>query len=316
VALICREINRAMGMICLYGGMTWSYFQGFRQHASYRKGMSSRERWAMMGKSPSDDLTRQFIEGRRFPTSAGGIEHQVSRWNYSAAEDMRNDRLLDDKWRQWRRAFEAEVERRRPRWQAILEPLRDEPSDFNLTFFDHRGRPFPASRGRSADEVVDGTTVAYLKWRLDRAAHRHRCLWDERDAASASKEDPAVTPWLPRNGYSVRWRHSYGGLVVQPEVKRDGDPTIYGSPEEKQKVLDAQMEALRTKGEPPCWNCDNSDPSQDEAFYLRYATRAQKSPETPVKIPAFFKRKRRTLAESGYARRAHKRALQYRNRKT
>lgn len=253
--------------------------------------MGSRERWAMMGKAPSDDLSRQFIEGRPFPVSSGGIEHQTSRWNYSAAEDDRNDRLLEDKWRQWRRAFEAEVERRRPRWQDILEPLSHEPSDFNLTFFDHRGRLFPASRGRSADEVVDHTTVAYIKWRLDRAAHRHRCLWDERDAASASKEDPSVTPWLPRNGYSIRWRQSYGGLVVQPEIKRDGDPTIYGSPEEKQKALDAQMDALRANGEPTCWNCDNSDPSQDEAFYLRCAARPQKSPGPLHKSPVFRNRK-------------------------
>jgi hypothetical protein len=44
-----------------------------------------------------------------------GFAHEVGMWNYSAREDARNERILDAKWRQWRREFEAELLRRRPR---------------------------------------------------------------------------------------------------------------------------------------------------------------------------------------------------------
>ena len=32
-------------------------------------------------------------------------------WNYTDAEDLRNERLLDKRWRAWRRDFEAQVRR-------------------------------------------------------------------------------------------------------------------------------------------------------------------------------------------------------------
>ena len=158
---------------------------------------------------------------------------------------MRNQRLLDNKWRAWRRSFEAEVRMRRPRWEQILDAQQERfATGFNLSFFDHRDRPFPAQPGRNAEDVFDSTIVSYVKWRLDRAAHRHRYLCEERANASRFRaEAPDVTPWLPRNGYSVRWRKSFGGLIAVPEVRyeHDNDTTIYGSPEEKNAVLAEQV---------------------------------------------------------------------------
>ncbi len=72
-------------------------------------------------------------------------------------------------------------------------------------------------------------------------AHRHRYMCEERANASVSDEDKRVTPWVNRDGYKIRWRNYYGGMVCEPEVQYDGDPTIYGSPEEQNKVLEMQV---------------------------------------------------------------------------
>ena len=62
------------------------------------------------------------------------------------------------------------------RWKNILDPPAATASSFNLTFLDHKGRPFAAALGRTEEEVAEKTVVKYLKWRLDRAAHRHRAI--------------------------------------------------------------------------------------------------------------------------------------------
>jgi len=80
---------------------------GYRTHPNYRKGMGDKERWAMMGKSGRRDPTRSLIEGHEFDKTAGGIAHQINSWNYSKAEEERNELLLDQKWRRWRREFES-----------------------------------------------------------------------------------------------------------------------------------------------------------------------------------------------------------------
>ena len=73
--------------------------------------------------------------------SAGGVQHEINSWNYSDAEDERNERLLDKRWRAWRRDFEAQVRRHRPRWLNILDPPASQPWDFNVSFVDHHGPP-------------------------------------------------------------------------------------------------------------------------------------------------------------------------------
>ena len=62
------------------------------------------------------------------------------------------------------------------RWKNILDPPAATASTFNLTFLDHKGRPFAGALGRTEEEVAEKTVVKYLKWRLDRAAHRHRAI--------------------------------------------------------------------------------------------------------------------------------------------
>ena len=247
--------------------------QGHRMHAQQRDAdgigvlRGDKERWAMMGKEGRVDVPRQLLEGHKFPASAGGINHQVGVWNYSMAEHYRNERLLVAKWRRWRRGFEAEVARRRPPWEAILDPPASRESTCNMSFVDHKGRPFPAVPGRTQDEVFDNTIVSYVKWRLDRAAHRHRFMCEERENATQTSEDPSVSPWIQRDGYRLRTRYTHGGLLGHHEVQYDGDATIYGSREERQKVVDEQLAALRERPNITCWNCEMSEPSQDEAFY-------------------------------------------------
>ncbi len=41
----------------------------------------------------------------------------------------------------------------------------------------------------------------------------------EMERAAKSEEDAGATVWVQRDGYRMRWRHSYGGMVAEAEVQ-------------------------------------------------------------------------------------------------
>eukprot|EP00961_Rhodomonas_salina_P060420 811030-Rhodomonas_salina.1 len=126
-------------------------------------------------------------------------------------------------------------------------------------------RLFVVFAGPSIDQIcaqapVDDDPASRVT--IESGAARWHDMMLEWDAARHSPEDPSVSPWMERNGYKIRFRHSHAGFCEHLEVKWDEDDFICGSPAARKEVEEEINESLLKAGPNTCDDCDPFDNSE------------------------------------------------------